>query len=208
MGKEAKILMAVAAVVAVAVSALLIVSAQNKAEPSKSGSDFVREDSYQTAKGAKVTAVEFGDYQCPACALAEPTWEQLMQEYKDRVNFVFRNFPLPQHNNAEISAEAAEAAGEQGKFWEMHNKIYAAQKEWETSTNSLSLFISYAQAIGLDVNKFKADVEAKKFSAKIQRDIADGNTVGVTGTPTFYVNGEKVPNYENLKAAIDKALAQ
>lgn len=168
------------------------------------------EDSHKVATdSAKVTIVEFGDYQCPACRVANPTVLQILRDYQSKVTFVFRNFPLPMHKNAQISAEAAEAAAAQGKFWEMHDKLYESQNSWAQSDKPIDLFVSYAQEIGLDVDKFKADIESNKYADRISRDQTDGNTLGVNSTPTFFINGVKLvgsPNYSTIKGKIDPLL--
>lgn len=151
----------------------------------------VRSDSHQTNPGAKVTVVEFGDFQCPVCGAAYPVVKQITDQYQNNkdFNFVFRNFPLPQHQFAQLAAEAAEAAGRQGKFWQMYDKLYQNQNDWSVSANPLDLFVSYAQSIGLDANKFKTDVQNSAFSSKIQADMSDAQALGVDATPTFYING-------------------
>ena len=170
----------------------------------------VGEDSHKvTSDSAKVTIVEFGDYQCPACGAAHPIVKQILKDYGEQITFVFRNFPLPMHNNAKISAEAAEAAGAQGKFWEMHDKLYETQNNWAESSKPLDLFVNYAQELGLDVDKFKEDIDGNKYSDRINKDKSDGNTLGVNSTPTFFINGEKLvgaPNFNTLKSKIDSQL--
>ena len=162
---------------------------------------------------AKVTVVEFGDYQCPACAYINPAVKQVIATYgaNPNFNFVFRNFPLAQHRNAQLAAEAAESAGEQGKFWEMHDKIYEAQNDWAESGSALDMFTGYAQALGVDVNKFKQAIEQKKFDDVIRADARDGDTLGVNSTPTFFINGEKqpsIPSFDAFKTIIDADLAK
>lgn len=170
----------------------------------------IREDSYvKGSKDAKVTLVEFGDFQCPACGAVHPIVGQLLTEYKDKVAFVFREYPLPLHQNSKVAAYAAEAAGAQGKFYDMYDALYQNQKDWENSKNALELFVGYAKIIGLDLEKFKSDVESKKFEEKIQRDISDGNALTVQATPTFFLNGEKIQGglpYDQFKEKIEAAL--
>ncbi len=166
-----------------------------------------------TAVSPKVTVVEFGDYQCPACAYAHPIIKQVLDKYKDNQNFtfIFRNFPLAQHSNALTSARAAEAAALQGKFWEMHDMIYEHQTEWENVRDPYSIFESYAKTLGLKLSTFKNDYESTAVGNTISADQKDGEKVGVTATPTFYVNGKKlqgVPTLADLTKAIDSALAQ
>lgn len=170
----------------------------------------IRSDSSQTSPNAKVTLVEFGDYQCPACGQAYSVIKQVEATYGDKVNLVFRNFPLPQHKNALISAEAAEAAGAQGKYWDMYDALYQHQADWSGSSDPMSIFKTYAQNMGLDVSKFKSDVESNKFADKISGDQKDGEALGVNATPTFYLNNRLffvgIPSYDGLKNQIDPAL--
>lgn len=153
----------------------------------------VRQNSHQTNPRGKVTVVEFGDYQCPACAAAYPAVKALEEKYKDNkdFNFVFRNFPLPMHRNALTAAEAAEAAGEQGKYWEMNNMLYEKQRDWGESSDAMKFFLQYATELQLDVNQFEKAITDEKYSSFISKDKNDGNSIGVDSTPTFYINGEK-----------------
>jgi protein-disulfide isomerase len=164
------------------------------------------------SSSAKVTLVEFGDYQCPACGTYAPFVKQLLTDFSGKINFVFRNYPLSQHTNAPISSDAAEAAGLQGKFWEMHDKLYETQNDWSSSTNPESIFITYAQDLGLDINKFKTDIDSATVKNKVQSDTNDGNTVALTETPTFYLNGVKVANltgsYADLKSLVSGELSK
>lgn len=177
---------------------------------SKKDAQLVRSNSNEIkATDAKVTVVEFGDYQCPACGTAYPVLKQINSDYKGKINFVFRNFPLPMHPYAQIAARAAEAAGDQGKYWEMHDKLYENQNAWSTAISQANLFDTYAQDLGLNVDKFKADIKSSKTNDKIAQDMGDGNALGVDATPTIYVNGKILsgnPTYDNIKATIDKAL--
>ena len=169
----------------------------------------VRSDSNKIATdSAKVTVVEFGDYQCPACRIAQPVVKKILSDYAGKINFVFRNFPLPQHQIALLAAESAEAAGEQGKYWEMNDKLYETQEDWSGSNDALNKFAGFATDLKLDVEKFKKSVQENKFADKIQKDSADGNSLGVNSTPTFYVNGIKLNSfsYENFKSKIEANL--
>lgn len=143
----------------------------------------------------KIILVEFGDYQCPGCEGAYPNVKTLMEEYGNDVTFVFRNFPLTSiHPNARAAAATAEAAGLQGKFWEMHDMLYGNQDDWSSLDTSkrTDIFNSYATTLGLDLEKFKTDVAAKPVAQKINFDLALGKSVNVTGTPTFFLNGEQL----------------
>ncbi len=162
---------------------------------------------------AKVVVTEFGDYQCPVCG----TWHPYLQntflpQYQDKVAFVFKNFPLTQvHKNAQISAQAAEAAGLQGKFWEMHNKLYETQSEWSEQSDPSGKFADYAGQIGLNVNQFKSDLNSQTVKDIVQKDADLATKLNIQGTPTFFINGNQVTiktGFEDLKNAVDQALAQ
>lgn len=173
----------------------------------------VRDNSRMTGKkGAKVTVVEFGDYQCPACASVNTEIKKLIAEYKNNpdFNFVFRNFPLSQHKNAVVSAEAAESAGAQGKYFEMESVLYEKQSEWAELTDPLPMFQKYATELGLDMVKFNADMKDHKFLSAIQADAQDGQLLAVDHTPTVYINGfeQKDLNFVVMKAKIDDLLSK
>lgn len=165
-------------------------------------------------KDAKVTLIEYGDFQCPACGSYEPIVQDVLKTYGDRVLFVFRDFPLYTiHPNAGIGAQAAEAAGLQGKYWEMHDLLYSKQNEWASAaTNRIvaDRFDGYAQSLGLDLNKFHEDINSDRVLSKIQKDVDGANAIGVDRTPTFYVNLKQIPNpssEEEFKSILDAALA-
>lgn len=174
----------------------------------------IRPTSHSTVSpNAKVNIVEFGDFQCPACAAAYPIVEQILTSYKDnpQVNFVFRNFPLPQHQYALLTAESAEASGAQGKYWEMYKLIYSNQDAWVNSVDPMSIMVGYATQLKLDVNKFKSEVSANKYNDIITQDQQDGTAIGINSTPTFYINGLQeigIQSVADFKARIDTALAQ
>jgi len=163
-------------------------------------------------KNAKVSLIEYGDFQCPACGEYYPIVNQLLKNYGNNILFVFRNFPLYTiHPDAGISAQAAEAAGLQGKFWDMYNMLYQKQLTWTTAAPNTvvsAYFDGYAQSLGLDVKKFDADINSSAVTGKIQNDVNGANTAAVDHTPTFFVNLKQIPNpasYDQFKAAIDQA---
>lgn len=149
---------------------------------------------------ATTTLVEFGDYECPACALYSPMVRQLLTDFAGKINFVFRNYPLSQHSNSLLASYAVEAAGLQGKYWQMHEKVYATQSSWENLSDPKSVFIGYAQGFGLDVNKFTTDMNSSRVKDIVQADVDAGNAVGLTETPTFYLNDLKI----NLTGSYDQ----
>lgn len=143
-------------------------------------------------KDAKVKIIEYGDYQCPGCKNAAPILKAVAAKYKDDVLFIFRNYPLPGHGNARAAAAAAEAAGLQGKFWEMHENLYSLQSDWQSlgGQNRLDTFASYAEGLGLNRKKFLEDIESKEVLAKINFDRALGSKAKITSTPSIFVNGD------------------
>jgi protein-disulfide isomerase len=160
----------------------------------------------QPVKGtanALVTIVEFTDFECPSCARQHPVLEKIMTEFSDRVRLVVRDFPLSQHANARKAAEAAEAAREQGKYWEYASVLFRNQ-----SALGVDKLRQYATDLGLDRTKFDASLDSGKFAEKIQRDMVDGRKLGINGTPTLYINGKRISDhsYEALKSAIETAL--
>ena len=145
--------------------------------------------------GSKVTLIEYGDYQCPECSNVNPDIIAITEQYKNQLQFVFRNFPLTTlHANAKAAAAAVEAAGLQGKYWEMHAKVYAGQTNWEnlSGTARTDFFANYASELGLDTAKFKTDMASMSVSDKIDYDSALGKKAELDATPTFYLDGVKL----------------
>lgn len=161
-------------------------------------------------KDAQVTLVEYLDFECEACGAYYPVVKQLEAELGDRVRFVARYFPLAGHKNSMTAASAVEAAGRQGKFWEMHDMLFENQKTWgEKSIADPKLFLTYAQKIGLDITKYQKDVTDPSVRDRIERDKRSGAGLGVQGTPSFFLNGEKLSNprsYEEFKTLISAEL--
>jgi len=142
---------------------------------------------------APVTLVEFGDYQCPSCGYYYPMVEELLRRYPDKVKLEFHHYPLIQmHAHALSAAMAAEAAGEQGKFWEMHDKLYQHQREWSNMPNPEAQFLAYAGELGLNANKFMQSLKSPDIEKRILEDIKRGSDAKVEGTPTFYINGRSL----------------
>ena len=186
-------------------------SSSEKPKPPVEASILIRPDSHRiSSSNSKITLVEFGDFQCPACSASHPIIKQLLSDYKNELTFVFRNYPLPMHKNAKIAELAAEAAGAQGKFFEMENLLFENQKDWSESNKALTdHFMKYAKELELDIDKFEKDVKDKKYESKITRDKADGDSLGVNSTPTFFINGVIQPGglpYDQFKAKIDEVL--
>lgn len=163
--------------------------------------------------GAPVTLVEYTDFQCPACAAYHPIIDQLSKELEGKMKFVVRHYPLIQiHKNALPSARAAEAAGRQGKFWEMYDMLFTNQKEWSNADDpTKSIFPAYATRVGIDVEKFKQDMNDSSLDEKINQDRATGNELKISGTPSFFLNGKKLENPSSVdafKKAIENAATE
>lgn len=216
MTQEAKIILGISVVTLVLiVGGVFFFSSSNKKQEALNNAPvdqklLTNENSHKiSAPDSKVTIVEFGDYQCPACASAYPIVKQLLTEYDGKINFVFRNFPLSLHPNAQKAAQAAEAAAAQGKFWEMHDKLYENQTSWSGVGDPQDMFVDYAGGLGLDKERFKKEINENKYTGVINADASDGDKLGVDSTPTFFLNGSKitgVPTYADLKAQVDKNL--
>lgn len=176
------------------------------------------------AKGAadqKVTLIEYADFQCPACSYTYETVNTINEKYGDKITFIFRNYPLTGiHPNALAAATAAEAAGLQGKYFEMYDLLYQNQNAWSDldSRARTQVFQQYAQQIGLDIEKYKSDLTSADITAKINRDTATArNTFKISGTPTFVLNGTVVDSSTGMDAealtklideAVNKAYTQ
>jgi len=149
---------------------------------------------------APVRLEEFGDFECPPCGIFHPILKQMQEEFGDKLQVTFREFPLvPAHQHALAAASAAEAAGLQGKFWEMHHLLYDHQNEWKKEFNVRPIFEGYAKQIGLDIERYKTDMNGDLVAQRIFADGKRGHSLGVSGTPTVFINGREVP-FENLPA--------
>ncbi len=214
MKQEAKILIGIAVVsIAILFGAIFLLSKQPTSQVTNNTpvdeNILVRGDSNKLyPENKKVTIVEFGDFQCPACAAAHPIIKTILSDYSGKVNLVSRNYPLPQHKNAKVAARAAEASGAQGKYFEMFDSLYQNQSQWENESDPTEIFAGYAAEIGLNVDQFRNDLKSDKFDEKISKDIIDGNSVGVNSTPTFFINNQKVSTYDynTLKSIIEEQL--
>jgi protein-disulfide isomerase len=157
-------------------------------------------------KNAALQVVIFSDFQCPFCSRVEPTLKQMEKEYGGKVRMTWKNYPLPFHNNAEPAAEAAMAAGAQGKFWEMHDKLFANQQSLDRPALE-----KYATELGLNMAKFKADLDAQKYKGQIESESKEGTAVGVTGTPAVFINGRKISGaypWDTFKKIADEELSK
>lgn len=138
-----------------------------------------------------VVLEEYGDYQCPPCGMLYPVLKEIEHEYGDQLRVVFRHFPLTKiHKHAMMAAQAAEAARNQGKFWEMHDRLYRNQNTWKDLPDGRSIFIGYAREIGLNVERFSREMDSPEVQQRITSDMQRGSGVGVTGTPTVFIEGQ------------------
>lgn len=164
------------------------------------------------AKGpedAKVTLVEFSDYQCPYCKrYVDETYTQIMKDFGDKIRYVFHDYPLPFHSNAKNAAMASRCAADQDKFWEYHEELFAKQEDWGEGTTT-DKFVTYATDLGLKTADFKTCLDTKKYEKAVDDDMALGQKVGVSGTPSFFINGKMLVGaqpYATFKAAIEEGL--
>ncbi|GAA4987323.1 DsbA family protein [Actinopolymorpha pittospori] len=176
-------------------------------------SRLVRSDSHRLteARSGQVTLVEFLDFECEACRAAHPLVEDFRKEYEGRVTFVARYFPIPSHFNAERAARAVESAAQQGKFEQMYQRMFETQSQWgEQQVPADETFRGFAKDLGLDMTRYDKTYEDPATLMRIKKDVTDGEALGVQGTPTFFLNGEKLqPNsYDDFKKALDAALAE
>jgi len=155
---------------------------------------------------APITIVEFSDFQCPFCSRVHPTLQRLLASYSDDVRLVFKHKPLPMHPDAMLAHRASIAADQQGRFWEMHDQIFANIRDLSRAT-----LIEYARELTLDLPRFLRDLDNTALTAQIDRDLAESDRLGITGTPTFVINGHRLTGaqpYENFQTLIDRELAR
>ncbi|HSX46279.1 MAG TPA: thioredoxin domain-containing protein [Candidatus Saccharimonadia bacterium] len=174
---------------------------------SKGGSSTLTQ--HVTGQGKSgVALVEYGDYECPFCGQAYPVIKQVVSDLNEQITFQFRNFPLVSiHQNAFAGARAAEAAALQNKFWQMHDALYESQSSWTSASDPTTYFNQLAQQLGLNVTQFKTDYASSKVNDLINADMAEGNKLGITGTPTFYLDGKQVTlPYQSGAPAVEQVI--
>jgi protein-disulfide isomerase len=175
-------------------------------EPSRRYSVDTKDSPSKGNSRAKLAIVEFSDFQCPYCARVIPTLKQIEEEYGGKVRIVFKHLPLPNHSKAPAAHAAAEAAHRQGRFWEMHDLIFANQR-----TMSPDKYVEYAEQIGLDIDRFNTDIASAQVQAKIASDTAEAQRLMVNGTPGFFVNGRFLSGaqpFSAFKKLIDEELGR
>jgi protein-disulfide isomerase len=185
---------AIIGVIIVLFAGILMINNKSKDKDSGSGSTVKATEHIRGKADSKVKLVEYGDFQCPYCGQYYPIVEQVVAKYQDKIAYQFRNLPLNQiHQNAYAAARAAEAADEQGKFWDMYNLLYQNQKDWSELKSVNATFNGYAQQLGLNVTQFKKDFASTKVNDRINADKEAFNKTGEQmSTPTFFLNGKKI----------------
>lgn len=187
---------------------LIIFTNQNpiKAPPKITDTDWIKGN-----KDAGVELIEYSDFECPACAVRIPILDKIIKEFGNHIKLAYRHLPLKNiHANAALAAQAAEAAGLQGKFWEMHDKLFYNQNDWKDLFQSglEKKFTNYAAELGLNIEKFAADLNSHNAKKAIDEDIESAISIGLDSTPTFFLNGELIDprNYEDFRTFIRKAV--
>ena len=181
-------------------------SAPGRPDPSKVYDIEVGDSPVRGSESAEITIVEWADFQCPFCVRVNPTLEKVAQEYGDKVRFSFKHLPLSMHSKARAAHQAAEAAHRQGKFWEMHDRIFASPKDLSEET-----YLRYANEIGLDIDQYKSDFSSSSVRKKVDADLAEARELGVSGTPSFFINGRFLSGaqpYGAFARVIDEELAK
>lgn len=198
--------MQAAAVSSAAATAASAAAAPTVAEEKEDGSLHVR-----GSRTAPVTIEIYGDFQCPSCAGASALIDEFEKQYDGQLRVVFHEFPLAMHNHAVAAAMAAEAAGLQGHFWEMHDMLYKYQSVWSRASDVSHFFSAYAESLGMDVSRFELDAKSPEVEGHVISEGDAGVARGVKNTPTIFINGRLVQSAfrrENLQEAIDAALAE
>jgi protein-disulfide isomerase len=183
-------------VILVVVVGIVFVVSRDGGENFSLGKEVVEADWVRGNRGASVTLVEYSDFECSACAQFNQTVKEVVEELGDRIQLVYRHFPIDQlHKHAQLAAEATEAAGRQGKFWEMHDVLFERQREWAGSEDARDRFGRYAEELELDMTRFDEDIEDDELRDRVQEHRSSGVRSGISGTPTFFLNGERMKGY-------------
>lgn len=217
MGKPAKIIISAFVLLIVTFGIIKLAGSNDSSDKTDVQSDssvniISSSDWIEGSREAKVTLIEYSDFQCPACGAYYPIVKKLSQELGDKTQFVYRHFPLRQlHANAELAARAAEAAGKQNKFWEMHDMLFENQNKWSGKKNVKDIFVEYAGSLDLDIEKFSNDLNSKEVTEKVENNYQNGVSARVNATPTFFLNGTKLQNptsYDEFKNILEEAISK
>lgn len=211
MSKNMALSLALIAIAGLVLAGMLVFNSQDdsatEAASDESTAQLVREDSPRLSEGGDAVFVEFLDFECEGCLALYPVIEDLRDKYGDRVTFVVRHMPL--HDNSVNAALAAEAAGEQGQFEAMYQRLFETVDQWGHQPDSQAeTFVDYARELGLDTDRFRADVTDPATLARIEQSTQDGQAFGVTGTPTLFLDGQRLEltTVANLEASIEAAV--
>ncbi len=170
-------------------------------QPSPISGEISALDHVRGSQTASVTILEYADFQCPSCKAYAPVLDSLLTQYPDDVRVVYRYFPLQSiHPNANLASQAAEAAGLQGKFWEMHDILFERQNDWSRLTNPHDVFTTYAEELGLNTEQFKTDLDSREVKNRVNADYRSGLSAGIHGTPSFFMNGTPLESPRGLEA--------
>jgi protein-disulfide isomerase len=207
--------LAILVIVVIALGGIFFIGRHKSTDTSSGTSSVGTASNHVVGGNAKnVTLAVYGDFQCPICGQFHPIEKKIIETYKNDIQFRFIHFPLESiHPNARAAARAAEAAGLQGKFFEMHDILYQNQSAWSSASDPFTIFASYAAQLGLNADTFKKDFASETVNGTINADLKDGNGKGVSGTPTYYLNGTKLDNgdissYEKFAAKVEAAINQ
>lgn len=203
--KVTRLATVLAAIVVFVAGMAWIGNAQDHAnDPQKLAVDVNSADWFEGGADASVTLVEYSDFQCPACGAYFPVVQELHDAFGDQLKIVYRNFPLTSlHKNAQLAAQAAEAAGIQGQFFAMHDLLFTNQKTWSDLDDPTETFKSYASSLGLNIDTFTADLTSDTVKKNIEDDVKGGEGANVSGTPTFFLDGYQIDNPQGLKPFTD-----
>jgi len=186
MSHDTKFFFAIAGAAFIVLLGLFYFSSTRSDQPSSSGRNVLGPDS------AKVKIVEYADFQCPACAYGSPYLMQAIRANANEVQLTYHHFPLSYHTNAYPAAYAAEAAGKQGKFWEMAEMLYDKQDEWTSNNNPSVIFISYAETLDLNSDQFTQDMDSGEIRQIVEQEAQASEKLNINSTPTYFINGKKV----------------
>ncbi len=186
------------------IASMIAVAQRQGNGPSGSIPEVTAADHMVGPDNAKLTLVTYSDFQCPACLAVEPTLKKILELHPNDVRLVYRHFPLHSlHPNAAEAAWASEAASIQGKFWEMHDMLFDRQNDWANLAEPSAMFSAYAELLSLNKEQFMTDYQSNMVRDRVKVDEDSGNAANITGTPTFYINGEVIENPRNHQAFLD-----